>query len=98
MEDEEPCFVCLQAEEGEILLLCEQCERPAHKECVGLKKIPKVASEDLAQLRFADLLAELQLRRHMKLSARLSSGVDPACKKISHWITEYETLCMSISC
>ena len=42
-EEEEPCFVCLQAEEGEVLLLCEQCERPAHKECVGLKKIPKAS-------------------------------------------------------
>ena len=45
VEDDEPCYVCLQADEGEVLLLCEQCERPAHKECVGLRRIPKARSK-----------------------------------------------------
>ncbi len=46
-EEEEPCHVCHQVEEGETLLLCEKCDRPAHKECVGLKKIPKASCSAL---------------------------------------------------
>ena len=40
--EDDSCFVCQEADVGDVLLICESCERAAHKHCVGLRRIPKV--------------------------------------------------------
>lgn len=37
----EACCVCKCAEDGEIMLLCDKCDQPAHLGCVGLDTVPE---------------------------------------------------------
>jgi len=41
-DDDDTCYLCQQFEEGVTLLVCEACERVAHKKCAKLRSIPKV--------------------------------------------------------
>ena len=36
----EACCVCQSAEDGEIMLLCDKCNEPAHLGCVGFETVP----------------------------------------------------------
>lgn len=35
------CCVCCSAEDGEIMLLCDKCDKPAHLGCVGVATVPE---------------------------------------------------------
>ena len=35
------CCVCHSAEDGEIMLLCDKCDKPAHLGCVGVEAVPE---------------------------------------------------------
>lgn len=37
----EACCVCKFAEDGEIMLLCDECDQPAHLGCVGVDSVPE---------------------------------------------------------
>ena len=37
----EACCVCKFAEDGEVMLLCDKCDLPAHLGCVGLEAVPE---------------------------------------------------------
>lgn len=37
----EACCVCKFAEDGEVMLLCDKCDQPAHLGCVGVDTIPE---------------------------------------------------------
>ena len=37
----EACCVCKSAEDGEVLLLCDNCNQPAHLGCVGVETVPE---------------------------------------------------------
>ena len=36
----EACCMCQSAEDGEVMLLCDGCDQPAHLGCVGLETVP----------------------------------------------------------
>jgi hypothetical protein len=40
--EDDSCYICQRCEEGDVLLICETCERAAHKKCAKLRSIPKV--------------------------------------------------------
>ena len=35
------CCVCCSAEDGEVMLLCDKCDKPAHLGCVGVAAVPE---------------------------------------------------------
>ncbi len=35
------CCVCHSGEDGEIMLLCDKCDKPAHLGCVGMEAVPE---------------------------------------------------------
>lgn len=37
----EACCVCKSAEDGEVMLLCDKCDQPAHLGCVGVDTVPE---------------------------------------------------------
>ena len=37
----EACCVCKSAEDGEVMLLCDNCDQPAHLGCVGVDTVPE---------------------------------------------------------
>ena len=37
----EACCVCKFAEDGEVMLLCDKCDQPAHLGCVGVDAVPE---------------------------------------------------------
>lgn len=37
----EACCVCKFAEDGEVMLLCDKCDQPAHLGCVGVDTVPE---------------------------------------------------------
>ena len=37
----EACCVCKSAEDGEVMLLCDKCDQPAHLGCVGVETVPE---------------------------------------------------------
>ena len=37
----EACCVCNSAEDGEVMLLCDKCDQPAHLGCVGVDIVPE---------------------------------------------------------
>ncbi|MCJ1242604.1 hypothetical protein MMC14_010613 [Varicellaria rhodocarpa] len=37
----EACCVCHSAEDGEVMLLCDRCDQPAHLACVGVAAVPE---------------------------------------------------------
>ena len=37
----EACCVCKFAEDGEIMLLCDKCNQPAHLQCAGVDSVPE---------------------------------------------------------
>ena len=37
----EACCVCKSAQDGEVMLLCDKCDQPAHLGCVGVDTVPE---------------------------------------------------------
>ena len=40
-EEEVACEICGSADEGDVLLLCDGCDKGFHKKCAGVRRVPK---------------------------------------------------------
>jgi hypothetical protein len=95
LEEEEttPCPICGEADQEDVLLLCDGCDAPYHTHCIGLDRVPNghwfcmECAEDGAYARAAEPMQQVRGRYSGRTQPRTQASVRRTRRRMrpDHW-------------